>query len=180
MSDAITYSVGGVSADSNGSFHPEGDHAQVTYVIDGQTISDQQSKGFSTQLPTNAMQSMELITGSPGAEFGDKSSLVVNAMTRSGLGQAKAFGNIESTWSSFGTWGGDASLGFGTAKFGEFLAVDGLRSGRFLDTPEFLPIHDIGNNERIFDRLDYQPNGTDTFHLNLFTARNWFQVPNEL
>ncbi len=178
LSDAITYSVGGVSADSNGSFHPEGDHAQVTYVIDGQTISDQQSKGFSTQLPTNAIQSMELVTGSPGAEFGDKSSLVVNAMTRSGLGQVKAFGNLESTWSSFGTWGGDASMGFGTAKFGEFLAVDGLRSGRFLDTPEFLPIHDIGNNERIFDRLDYQPNGTDTFHLNLFTARNWFEVPN--
>ena len=179
LSDAITYSVGGVSADSNGSFHPEGDHAQVTYVIDGQTISDQQSKTFSTQLPTNAIQSMELVTGSPGAEFGDKSSLVVNAMTRSGLGAAKAFGNLESTWSSFGTWGGDASMGFGTAKFGEFLAVDGLRSGRFLDTPEFLPIHDVGNNERIFDRMDYQPNGADTFHLNLFTARNWFEVPND-
>ena len=179
LSDAITYSVGGVSADSNGSFHPEGDHAQVTYVIDGQTISDQQSKTFSTQLPTNAIQSMELVTGSPGAEFGDKSSLVVNAMTRSGLGAAKAFGNLESTWSSFGTWGGDASMGFGTSKFGEFLAVDGLRSGRFLDTPEFLPIHDIGNNERIFDRMDYQPNGADSFHLNLFTARNWFEVPND-
>ena len=178
LSDAITYSVGGVTADSNGSFHPEGDHAQVTYVIDGETESDQQSKTFSTQLPTNAIQSMELVTGSPGAEFGDKSSLVVNAMTRSGLGAAKAFGNVESTWSSFGTWGSNASLGFGTSKFGEFLAVDGLRSGRFLDTPEFLPIHDVGNNERIFNRMDYQPNGVDTFHLNLFTARNWFEVPN--
>ncbi len=178
LSDAITYSVGGVSADSNGSFHPEGDHAQVTFVIDGQPLSDQQSKTFSTQLPTNAIQSMELVTGSPGAEFGDKSSLVVNAMTRSGLGAAKAFGNLESTWSSFGTWGGDASMGFGSSKWGEFLSVDGLRSGRFLDTPEFLPIHDIGNNERIFDRLDFQPTGADSFHLNLFTARNWFQVPN--
>jgi hypothetical protein len=179
LSDAITYSSGAVAADANGSFHPSGDHAQVSYVIDGQVISDQQSKTFSTQLPTNALQSMELITGSPEAEFGDKSSMVVNATTRSGLGAAKAFGNIDTTWSSFGTYGGDASLGFGTSKFGEFLAVDGLRSGRFLDTPEFLPIHDIGNNERIFDRLDYQPNGTDFFHLDLFTARNWFQVPND-
>jgi hypothetical protein len=178
LSDAITYSSGAVAADANGSFHPSGDHAQVSYVIDGQVISDQQSKTFSTQLPTNALQSMELITGSPEAEFGDKSSMVVNAVTRSGLGSPKVFGNLESTWSSFGTYGGDASLGFGTEKFGEFLAVDGLRSGRFLDTPEFLPIHDIGNNERIFDRLDYQPTGTDSFHLDLFTARNWFQVPN--
>jgi hypothetical protein len=28
---------------------------------------------------------MELITGAPGAEFGDRTSLVVNAVTRSGL-----------------------------------------------------------------------------------------------
>jgi hypothetical protein len=66
----------------------------------------------------------------------------------------------------------------GTAKFGNFLAVNALRSGRFLDTPEFLPIHAIGNNGTIFDRIDYQPNTKDTFHLNLFGARNWFQTPN--
>jgi hypothetical protein len=27
--------------------------------------------------------------------------------------------------------------------------------------------------------LDYQPNGRDVYHLNLFFARNWFQVPNQ-
>ena len=54
-----------------------------------------------------------------------------------------------------------------------------MRTGHFLDTPEFLPIHDIGNNETIFDRMDYQPDGRDAFHLNLFVARNWFQVPND-
>jgi hypothetical protein len=35
-----------------------------------------------------------------------------------------------------------------------------------------------GNNESILDRLDWQPGGSDAFHLNLFVARNWFQVPN--
>ena len=69
-------------------------------------------------------------------------------------------------------------LGFGSAKFGNFLAADGVRSGRFLDTPEFTPFHDIGNNQTIFDRMDYQPNGKDAFHLNLFAARNWIQIPN--
>ena len=34
-----------------------------TFVVDGQPISDQQSKAYSTQLPTTAVQSMELITG---------------------------------------------------------------------------------------------------------------------
>ena len=82
LSQAVTYSTGAVAADANGFFHPLGDHAQTTFVIDGQPISDQQSKLFSTQIPANALQSMELITGSPDAQYGDKSSLIVNATTR--------------------------------------------------------------------------------------------------
>jgi hypothetical protein len=178
LSQAVTYSTGGVAADANGFFHPLGDHAQTSFVIDGQHISDQQSKTFSTQIPENAIQSMELITGSPDAQYGDKSSLVVNATTRSALGVTKAFGSLESGWGSFGTWNSSASFGIGGTNWGNFIVVNGTRSGRFLDTPEFLPIHDVGNNETIFDRLDWQPDGKDSLHLDLLTARNWFQVPN--
>ncbi|HVW87463.1 MAG TPA: TonB-dependent receptor [Bryobacteraceae bacterium] len=179
LSDAITYSAGGVAADGNGSFHPLGDHSQVSFVIDGQPVSDQQSKVFSTQLPTSAIQSMELTTGNPNAEFGDKTSLVAQVTTRSGLGAGKLFGNIGANYGSFGTTGGSLGLGYGTSKWGNFFAADGVRSGRFLDTPEFSPFHDKGNNQTIFDRLDYQPNGNDAFHLNLFAARNWIQIPND-
>jgi hypothetical protein len=179
LTEAVTYSTGAVAADANGFFHPLGDHAQVSFVIDGQPISDQQSKMFSTQIPLNALQSMELITGTPDAQYGDKTSLVVNSTTRSGLGAAKSFGTVESQWGSFGTWGEEATLGFGGPKFGNFIAVNGIRSGHFLDTPEFVPIHDRGNNESIFDRLDWQPSAKDALHLNLFAARNWLQVPND-
>jgi hypothetical protein len=178
LSQAITYSTGGVAADANGFFHPLGDHAQVSFVIDGQPISDQQSKVFSTQLPTSAIQSMELITGAPQAEFGDKSSLIDQITTRSGLGAMRQFGSVSALYGSFGTVGGDASYGFGNEKMGNFLAVDGTRSGRFLDTPEFTAFHDKGNNGTIFDRFDLQPSASDVFHLNLFVARNWIQIPN--
>ncbi len=178
LSQAITYSTGGVAADGNGLFHPLGDHAQASFVVDGQPISDQQSKVFSTQLPTSAIQSMEVTTGTPDAEFGDKSSLVAQITTRSGLGAPKMFGNVEANYGSFGTAGGSVGLGFGSAKFGNFIAADGVRSGRFLDTPEYTPIHDIGNNQTVFDRLDYEPTGKDAIHLNLFAARNWIQNPN--
>jgi hypothetical protein len=179
LSQAIVYSTGGVAADGNGFFHPLGDHAQVSFVIDGQPISDQQSKVFSTQLPVNAIQSMELITGNPSAEFGDKTSLVVEATTRSGLGAGRLFGNVDANYGSFGSAGGNIGLGYGNSTMGNFLAIDGIRSGRFLDTPEFTPFHDKGNNQTFFDRFDYQPNGKDVFHLNLFTARNWIQIPND-
>ena len=178
LSDAITFSTGAVAQDANGFFHPQGDHAQTTFVIDGQPVSDQQSKLFSTQIPLNALQGMELITGSPEAQYGDKTSLVVNATTRSGLGATKPFGSLESTWGSFGTWSGSATIGFGTPNYRKLPGAECRRSGRFLDTPELLPFHDIGNNGSIFDRFDWQPGPQDIVHLDLFAARNWFQVPN--
>ena len=178
LNQAITYSTGAVAADANGFFHPVGDHAQVSYVIDGMPITDQQSKTFSTQIPLNAIQNMELITGSNDAQYGDKTSLVVNATTRSGLGATRPFGSLDSSWGSFGTWSSSATLGFGAPNFGNFLALNGVRSGHFLDTPEPLPLHDIGNNGSIFDRVDWQPTPTDALHFDLFTTRNWFQVPN--
>ncbi|MEO5923250.1 MAG: TonB-dependent receptor [Bryobacteraceae bacterium] len=177
VSDAITLSSGAVVADSNGFFHPLGDHAQTSFSLDGQPISDQQSKNFSTQIPLNAIQSMELISGAPPADYGDKTSLIVNATTRSGLGQ-KPNGSFQVQQGSFGTYAEEATFGAGGPKLGNFIAVNALRSGRFLDTPELTPIHAIGNNATVFDRLDFHPTDNDAFHLNISGARNWFQIPN--
>ena len=176
LSDAITLTSGAVVADSNGFFHPQGDHGETTYVVDGQPISDQQNKQFSTQLPSNAFQSLELVTAGPNAEYGDKTSMVVNAVTRSGLGQ-KPTGSLDLSYGSFGTVNEEATFGMGGSYFGNFLVVDTDRSGRFLDSPEFTPFHDKGNNETLFDRIDVQPGNKDSLHLDLFGARNWFQVP---
>jgi hypothetical protein len=180
LSDAIVLSSPGVVADSNGFFHPLGDHAQTSFAIDGQPISDQQSKAFSTQVPVNAIQNMEVVTGTPNAEFGDKTSLVVNATTRSGLGLMKPKGEVLAQYASFGTPSLEASLGMGGPKAGWFIAANGLRSGRFLDTPEFNPIHAVGNNENTFNRFDFVPDSKDAIHINVFLARNWFQIPNSL
>ena len=39
-------------------------------------------------------------------------------------------------------------------------------------------MHDKGNEENIFDRVDYQFNTDDSLHLNLEFTRSWFQTPN--
>jgi len=120
---------------------------------------------------------LELVSSAPDAEFGGKTSLVVNAVTRSGLGQPP-HASLDTYYGSFGTVGEDFTIANGSSKFGNFFLVDTSRTGRFLDSPEFSPIHDRGNNESIFDRLDYQPTGRDSLHLDIFGARNWFQIPN--
>ncbi len=180
LSDAITFSAPGVVADSDGFFHPLGDHAQVGFSIDGQPVTDQQSKRFSTQLPVNAVQSMELITGSPNAEYGDKTSLVVNTVTKSGLGVDRPTGQVLFGYGSFGSPTLESSVAVGGKTWGNFLAANAERSGRFLDTPEFRPTHAIGNTQTFFDRVDLQPTSKDSLHLNLMYARNWFQIPTSL
>jgi len=58
LSSLVTLATPGISADSNGSFHGLGDHAENSFSVDNQPISDQQSKTFSNQVPLDAVQSL--------------------------------------------------------------------------------------------------------------------------
>src|SRR5579859_5376964 len=84
LSSLVTLSTPGVAADSNGLFHGLGDHAENSFSVDGQPITDQQSKVFSNQIPLDSVESMEVISGAPPAEYGEKASVVINVTTRSG------------------------------------------------------------------------------------------------
>lgn len=178
LNDVVAHSAPGVVEDSNGFIHPQGDHAQTQFVFDNQSVTDQQSKQFSTSMPENAIASVEVITGAPPAVYGDKTSLVINAITKSGLGVAHDFGSVSANYGSFGTYGESTTYGTGGKKWGEFISLNAVNSGRYLDPPEFSPLHDHGNNQTVFNRFDYQPDQSDSLHLNLFLARAWFQTPN--
>ena len=69
-------------------------------------------------------------------------------------------------------------LSYGGQNWGNFISVSGLNSGRFLDPPEFVVLHDKGNEENLFDRVDYQITPGDSIHLNFGYTRSWFQTPN--
>ena len=155
LSSLVTLTTPGVAADSNGLFHGLGDHASNSFSVDGQSITDQQSKVFSNQLPSNSIQSIEVISGAPPAEYGDKTSLVIVATTRSGQGVTKPTGDIYASYGAFGSANGGFNLSYGGKSWGNFIEVDGLNTGRFLDPPEFSVFHDKGNEENFFDRIDY-------------------------
>ncbi|HKV77374.1 MAG TPA: TonB-dependent receptor [Candidatus Sulfotelmatobacter sp.] len=178
LSSILTLATPGVAADSNGVFHPLGEHAETSFSIDGQPISDQQSRIFSNQISANTIQEMRTLQGAPPAEFGDKTSLIVEATTRSGLNTGKARGTLSLGYGSFGTPTTSVALASGSGRWGNFFALDGVDSQRFLDAPEFQPLHANGNAETLFDRVDWRPSDATSLHLNLSTARSWFQVPN--
>lgn len=180
LSSAVTLATPGIAADSNGLFHGLGDHAENSFSVDGQPITDQQSKIFSNQIPLDSVQSMEVISGAPSAEYGGKTSVVIVANTRSGQGVNPAHGNVTASYGSFGSTNLSADLAYGGKNWGNFISASGLNSGRFLDPPEFAVQHDKGNEENLFDRVDYQITTNDSIHLNFGYSRSWFQTPNSL
>ena len=142
---------------SDGLFHGFGDHAENSFSIDGQPISDQQSKIFSNQLPVDAVQSLEVIQGAPPAEYGDKTSLVIVATTRSGLGETMPHGAVTASYGTFGSATAGFNLAYGQDKWGNLISANGLNSTRFLDPPELNVIHDRGNERDLSTALTLSP-----------------------
>jgi hypothetical protein len=178
LSALVTATTPGISSDSNGMFHGMGDHAENSFSVDGQPITDQQSKTFSNQLPSNSIQSLEVIAGAPPAEYGGKTSLVIVATTRSGQGVTKPTGSLYGSYGSFGSASAGFDVAYGGKNWGNFVEFDGLNTGRFLDPPEFAVFHDKGNEENAFDRIDFKLSDADSMHLDLNYSRSWFQTPN--
>src|ERR1700751_2470528 len=178
LSSLVTLSSPGIAADSNGLFHGMGAHAENSFSVDGQPITDQQSKVFSNQIPLDSVASLEVISGAPPAEFGDKTSVVINVTTRSGQGVTTPHGAVTASYGSFGTSNAGFDFGYGGQNWGNFISVNGLNSGRFLDPPEFAVMHAKGNEENVFDRVDFQVSKADSVHINLGFTRSWFQTPN--
>jgi hypothetical protein len=178
ISSLITLSTPGIAADSNGLFHGMGDHAENSFNVDGQPITDQQSKIFSNQISLDSLQSLEVVPGAPPAEFGGKTSVVIVATTRSALGETQPHGDVKASYGTFGTSNAGFDFGYGGKNWGNFISANGLNTTRFLDGPEFNVMHDRGNEENVFDRVDFKPSEKDTVSLNFQFTRSWFQNPN--
>ena len=129
-------------------------------------------------MPAAAIQALEVIEGAPPAEYGDKTSLVIVGTTRSGQGVTRPTGTLTLDYGTFGSSNAALDVAYGGAKWGNFVAVSGLESGRFLDAPEFRVYHDRGNEENFFDRFDYQLSDVSSVHTNFQYTRSWFQTPN--
>src|SRR5207245_11501470 len=86
VSSLVTLATPGVVADSNGLFHGLGDHAENSFSVVGQPITDQQSKIFAKQIPLDSIQSFEAVSGGPPAAFGDKTILRITGTARAGMG----------------------------------------------------------------------------------------------
>ena len=177
--EGILLTLPGFAANANGAVHPRGAHNQMTYVIDGMPISDQFTGSFATSIDPSMVQSLELYTGDIPPDYGSKISGVANITTHSGFdGGGDAFGMLELGGGQFDTGSAILQLGGAREKLGYFASVSAVKSNRFLDSPSLDNLHNGGNAERGFLRLDYHATPKDNLRLSLLAGRSSFQLAN--
>jgi hypothetical protein len=177
--ESVLVSLPGFAANANGAIHPRGAHNQMTYVIDGMPISDQLTGAFASSMDASIVQTIELYTGNVLPEYGSKVSGVANITTRSGIGSGRRFaGSTQATAAGFGTLGNITQFAGGTDRFGYFASFFALESNRYLDQVSLDNLHNGGNSERAFGRLDFHRGPHDVLRLNLMAGRSSFQLAN--
>jgi len=107
----------------------------------------------------------------PPAEYGGKTSLVIKVTTQSGLGVTKPRGTVYSRM-AVSVQSVVASGWPSAAKNGGILLLRTDEQQPFLDPPELHAIHDKGNEENLFDRVDYNVTSVDSIHTNFQYTRS--------
>jgi outer membrane cobalamin receptor len=178
--ESVIVTFPGFAQNANGAIHPRGAHNQMTFVIDGMPISDQLTGAFANAVDPNIVQTVELFTGNIPAEYGSKVSAVANVTTRSGLGLGRPFGgSVMGSGAEFDTLGQVTQLYGESGKFGYTASVNTMKTNRYLDQVSLDNLHNGGNSQRGFLRLDYQATDHDTLRLNLMSGRSSFELANQ-
>ena len=177
--ESVLLTFPGFAANANGAIHPRGAHNQMTYVIDGMPVGDQLTGAFANAIDPSIVQTIELFTGNVPAEYGSKVSGVAVITTKSGMGSGRRFsGSTQVMAAQFDTAGTMTQFAGGGNKWGYFGSFNALKSNRYLDQVSLDNLHNGGNSERSFVRLDYQASARDLLRVNVMTGRSSFELAN--
>lgn len=169
----------GFAKNANGAIHPRGAHNQMTYVIDGMPVSDQLGGAFAGNIDPALVESLELFTGNIPAEFGNKVSAVAQVTTRTGFGTGRKFsGTLTSQAAQFDTLSQTAQVAGEAGKWAWSAMGIGMETHRYLDSVSLDNLHNGGNMQRGFLRLDYRPGARDTLRLSFTGGRSSFESAN--
>src|SRR5207248_934390 len=139
----------GVTQDSYGTIHVRNEHANLQYRLNGVIVPESIS-GFGTTFDPRIASSIQLITGTLPAQYGYRTSGVINFKTQSGL--LGAGGEIGAYGGSFGWFEPSAMIQGSSGEFSYFLSRSYLRNDLGIENP--LPtrhaIHDRTTQIRPF------------------------------
>jgi outer membrane receptor protein involved in Fe transport len=165
----------GVANDSYGQLHVRGEHANVQYRINGILLPGGLAT-FAPVLDTRMVSSASLLTGALPAQYGYRTSGIVDIQTKEGTLEPEA---------SVGIYGGSDGLiqpSFETSgssgNVNYFLTGTYLKTDRGIEPPTPNAIHDFSQQGKTFGIFSAVPDPTTRVSLAVSTDYGRFYIPN--
>ena len=170
----------GVSQETGVSFegpvHVRLEHGFIQYRINGILLPDG-ATGFTQILETGLISNLSLITGALPAQYGFRTSGIVDVTTRTGLtqgGTVGIYGGGREAFTPYVEYGGSTGTTeyFVTGRY--FQSSEGLEN----PTPMLNAIHDETNQEKFFAYASKLIDDDTRVSVISGSSVSWFQIPN--
>lgn len=169
----------GVDQDNlaNGAIHIRNEHLGVQYRIDGVVLPEGVSF-FGQGLSPRFANSMQLITGALPAEYGLRTTGIVDIETKNGL--FAPGGSVSMYGGSYGTLQPSFEYGNAVGGYNFYASGDFLQSGHGIDavTPKYNQIHDDTEQSHGFAYLDKIIDSSSKVSAIAGVFDGQFQIPN--
>src|SRR5436190_12168774 len=167
----------GVAQDSFGQLHLRGEHANLQYRLDD-VLLPEGITGFGQELETRFADNISLITGALPAQFGFRTTGVIDIHTKSGA--VFTGGEASLHVGSFDTIAPSVEYGGVTGKLTYYVIGGYLHSGIGVENPirSSDPIHDDTDQFQGFGYFSYIIDDTSRLTLLLSGNDSNFQIPN--
>ena len=166
----------GVVQDEFGEVHVRGDHGDVQYRLNG-VLLPEGLNGFGQEIDPHLINSVNLITGTLPAQFGERTAGIIDVTSKSG---AQLNGNAISLYGgSYDTINLSGVFGGTTSNLDYFISVSYLHNNLGIDNPTSSadPLHDITDQEKAFGYFSYVLDKTSRLSLLLSTSYADFEIP---
>src|SRR5205809_1746357 len=167
----------GVAQDSFAQLHVRGEHANLQYRINDVLVPES-IPGFGLELETRFADSVSLITGALPAQFGFRTTGVIDIHTKNGAvfqqGEASVYGG------SFDTIMPSIEYGGVTRKLNYYYTANYLHDGIGIENPTRTanPIHNDTDQYKMFGYSSYIVDDTSRFVLLTSGYHGDFDIPN--
>jgi len=177
--NGLVQNQAGVASDSAGQQHVRGEHAEITYVVDGVPLPDTLSGRQGAIVVPSTVQSLDLLEGAYAPEFGGQTAAILNITTLPG---AKKFS--EDTSVSYGTYSslnGDlTAVGPLGSKANFTFDLQGNQTNVYQEPQQPGPdsAHNAGAYYSVFGKFRFDPTPKDSLALTLSHNPDQYQDSN--
>ena len=166
----------GVAINSQGQLHVRGDHSGLQYRINGVTLPEAVN-GFGQSLDTHFADEIDFLTGSMPAQYGFRTSGVVDLKTKSGSFADK--NRSEITFGQNDTFGVNQQIGGKKGNLDYYVSANYLQNSRGIEstTAARNSVNNDTKQDNLFGYFSYLLEPTKKLSLIVSNSTNRFQVP---